>query len=409
MSEESPKLRNDIEILPATVEGQTVLVVRDPVGLIEKPIALSEDLFGLVSMLDGTHTIEDMQAILTRQRGGVLVMREEVQRIITQLDQLLVLDNERYRTALTRLADEFARHTVRNASHAGQTYPVEPERLRARLDVILKWKHVANTPASQDIIALVAPHIDLNVGDRAYAAAYHTIQDARPERILIFGTGHRMDKGILCVTDKDFETPLGSVKTDKETVERIRELGGESLAPNDLPHKSEHSIEFQVLFLQHLFPKHEFTIVPILFGSFDEIFDELERPSDIPGVSQTLGYFREMIEQEGGKTLVIAGVDLSHVGPKFGDKQHAGEIVQYSQKHDEKILGALVKKNMKALWKEMKRVQDAYHVCGFSTLACLLEILPPCRGTLLHYDVWHEQATSSAVSFASLAFSRMGK
>jgi hypothetical protein len=44
-------------------------------------------------------------------------------------------------------------------------------------------------------------------------------------------------------------------------------------------------------------------------------------------------------------------------------------------------------------------------VCGFSSLACLLEILPGTHGQVLHYEVWHEEPTRSAVSFASVAMS----
>jgi hypothetical protein len=30
--------------------------------------------------------------------------------------------------------------------------------------------------------------------------------------------------------------------------------------------------------------------------------------------------------------------------------------------------------------------------------------LPQCQGELLHYEIWHEEPTRSAVSFASLVF-----
>jgi hypothetical protein len=43
-------------------------------------------------------------------------------------------------------------------------------------------------------------------------------------------------------------------------------------------------------------------------------------------------------------------------------------------------------------------------VCGFSTLAILLELLAERKGYILGYDFWKEEPTQSAVSFAAVAF-----
>jgi hypothetical protein len=57
-------------------------------------------------------------------------------------------------------------------------------------------------------------------------------------------------------------------------------------------------------------------------------------------------------------------------------------------------------------WSESERIKDRYNVCGFSALACLLEILPPSHGHLLGYEVFKEDPTRSAVSFAAAVFTR---
>ena len=41
--------------------------------------------------------------------------------------------------------------------------------------------------------------------------------------------------------------------------------------------------------------------------------------------------------------------------------------------------------------------EDRFNVCGFPAMACLLEVLPPCKGKILHYQLRHEEATKSAV------------
>ena len=44
-----------------------------------------------------------------------------------------------------------------------------------------------------------------------------------------------------------------------------------------------------------------------------------------------------------------------------------------------------------------------YNVCGFSVLSLLLELLPGIKGQVLGYDLWQEDGTESAVSFAAMA------
>ena len=103
--------------------------------------------------------------------------------------------------------------------------------------------------------------------------------------------------------------------------------------------------------------------------------------------------------------MIVAGVDLSHVGPKFGDQKPAIQITAESSRHDKALLAALTALDVESFCAEGKRVMDHYHVCGFSVLSMLLEIMPEgARGVELGYQVWHEAPTRSAVSFAAAAF-----
>ena len=75
-----------------------------------------------------------------------------------------------------------------------------------------------------------------------------------------------------------------------------------------------------------------------------------------------------------------------------------------SEVHDRALLKALSVLDADSFWEESGKVKDQYNVCGFAALACLLEVLPPCRGHFLGYEMWHEEATRSAVGFAAMAF-----
>jgi AmmeMemoRadiSam system protein B len=111
-----------------------------------------------------------------------------------------------------------------------------------------------------------------------------------------------------------------------------------------------------------------------------------------------------MVSTSGGETLIVAGVDFSHIGPKFGHDMPATHLEGQSERHDQKLLEAVSKGEADEFWEESIRVKDQFNVCGFSAMACLMEILPPSKGKILNYQCWHEEATRSAVSFASVVF-----
>lgn len=215
--------------------------------------------------------------------------------------------------------------------------------------------------------------------------------------------GHRLTDGLFCLTEKDFLTPFGLVRTDKAFIRKLRAAAPGFVSKDDFAHRSEHSIEFQILFLQRLLPVDSFTIVPILCGSVQSSVPEYLRSAYLSRVGPFAGVLRESLENP-EETLLVAGVDFSHIGPKFGHDRPASQLETDATTHDRSLLESLCRLDAEQFWEESSRVGDRFNVCGFSALALLLEILPPCRGSTLHYEVWHEEATRSAVSFAAAAF-----
>ena len=69
---------------------------------------------------------------------------------------------------------------------------------------------------------------------------------------MILGVAHQYCQRRFALTRKDFETPLGLVPTDREYVDQIAALAGRDLFEDELSHRTEHSIEFQVVFLQYV-------------------------------------------------------------------------------------------------------------------------------------------------------------
>ena len=400
-----PRIRTDLAFLPVVHDRETVMMIRDPLGLVEEGKAVPRSLYDIMVHLNGLNTVRDLQMILMRQQGGLFVGSDEIERILFHLDESYLMDSEKYRQARETIISRFSSLATRPCVHCGRSYPDDPSNLKKRLDDILDRDRVPPDETKKPMKALVAPHIDLSVGSTVYGAAYRKLVDRSPARVVILGIGHQMGSGLFSITPKDYDTPLGPVKTDGEAVKELCARAGTLLAENDFDHRAEHSIEFQVIFLKHLLKDRPFTLVPILCGSLQGNLDPCTREGFTKRAEAFLKSLREILQDGSRETLLVAGVDLSHIGPKFGHDMPASHLAREAESHDRKILQALCAWDADAFWRESLDEGDRYNVCGFSAMACLLEILPPSQGELLAYKIWHEAPTQSAVSFAALSFS----
>ena len=377
-----------------------MILIKDHLGLVREGQAIAPQLYQFMALLDGIKTIRDLQMELMRQRGGVLVSSDEVNHLLSRLDDSCLLDSDKFKSAKTRLVANFASKKVRPCSLCGQSYPKQPAQLTKMIDDILASQPPDPKPEGK-ITALVAPHIDLASGYPAYASAYQTLKHSTPLRVVILGTGHRIFDDLFCLTDKDFETPLGVTKNEPSLIQKLREAGGDVIAVDDFAHRSEHSIEFQVIFLQHLLSAENFTIIPILCGGLQLNLPSCERKEYLEITGTFLQELKNVINKD---TLIVAGVDFSHIGLKFGHDMPADYLETQATVHDQSLLKYLSQMDIDSFWQESNAVQDRFNVCGFSALACMLEILSPSRGIVLNYQLRHEKPTQSAVSFAAVVF-----
>ena len=405
MDTERPKIREDLEFYPVQSTGTTVIVVHDRLGLVEKGKSMSLELYRVMTMLDGTRSMRDLQIDLMRQQGGRLISIEEVESLLAELDSSYLLDSQRYGEVRREIISRFSAQEIRYCSHVGLSYPREEEELTKRLETILASQEVPFFPNGR-ITAVVAPHIDLEAGKRVYSSAYQAIKGITPERVIILGVGHSMASEMFSLTKKTFETPLGRVETDQAIVMELTKAGDAIVSRDDFAHRDEHSIEFQLLFLQNILRDVSFTVVPILCGPLKGCLPDYSREK-----YRSIGRdFLRILADAAGKdgTIVVAGVDLSHVGPKFGHDMSASFIIDQSERHDRQLLDFLCAGNADGFWSESRRIEDRYNVCGFAALVCLLEALPPSQGHLLGYEIFKEDATKSAVSFAAAIFTSIG-
>ena len=403
MGETRPVIRSDLEFLPVQKDGQAIILIRDPLGLVKEGQAVKPHLYEFMTLLDGAHSLRDLQMELMRRKGGILITLDEVERIVSNLEADYMLDSEKFQAARRQIVETFSAEQVRACSHCGRSYPKDPAELHNWLNQILETSS-SDVAVPSNVIALVDPHLDLAAGAGVYATAYRMLRHNKPSRVVIMGTGHQVRDGLFCLTKKDFETPLGITLNDTQLTGQLQQAGGGMIAADDFAHKTEHAIEFQLIFLQHLFAERSFTVVPILCGSFLTGLPEYSRQAFLKRAGSFLKVLKDLIQDPGHQTLFVASVDFSHIGPKFGHTYAADFLEGQAQAHDQALLKYLCDLDGEGFWQESARIEDRYNVCGFSTQATLLDILPSCRGRILEYRLQHEPATQSAVGIAAAMF-----
>ncbi len=259
-----PRLRLGLDFLPSNDPEHPGLLIRDPLKFSDAMLLIPPQLVECLACFDGEQTTLDLRANLVRITG-------EIQ--IGDLEKHLV--GHAYRGWLSRRRNfrshspgargrirrcTYARGRARRFRLSGQRRrsPQESFRIHARRTCrqpgfidrhrgatcqSVRWLGIVSGRLFRDGSVASGPHIR-----RACTSHY-----GEPDR---FG-----------LTRKPFVTSFGEAKTDTRLVDELATGAPDSIRMEDYCHAIEHSIEFQVLFLQYLYGPN-INILPILCGSF---------------------------------------------------------------------------------------------------------------------------------------------
>lgn len=401
---EYPKIRN-ISPIPVNIKGEQLIALRDPHELngSEQMVVVSPQTFAIATMFDGSNSIDDVQALLTRMNGGVLFPRTQLENVVAFLEQHLLLEGKAYNKAI----DAYCRETVRRSILSGKTVPECQEEFLLLMDEVLAASQ-ATIPQNQNIKGLICPHIDMQRGKVCFADAYRTIAtDNAPQTYVILGTSHYTEpEARFILTRKKFSTPLGDVEVDNDFITRLQTKCDADFFKYEIAHKGEHSIEFQALFLQYLFgSKRPFTIVPILVGSFHDLLQENKLPEEDPHIAAFIHALKETAAEIDKPLCWIAGVDLAHVGMSFGDDTPPDdEMLEKIRIEDMATFEYAAKRDAIAFYRQIAAHNNKYRVCGLTAIYTFLQTIPSSTGHLLSYHQAGEQETGSVVTLGSMYF-----
>jgi AmmeMemoRadiSam system protein B len=403
-----PKLR-PIEAFPINLGGRQVICLKDPTHLTDDAVFVPRETLFILAHFDGKHSVLDIQEAYTRQYGQLLYS-DAIKTLIAELDEHLLLDTERFQEYKRRLLEAFGKSPVRRAAHAGTAYESDASKLEAQLAGYFAAPEgpgaTADLATDGPVRGIISPHIDPRRGGPCFAWAYEAIRRVTADLFVIFGTAHQPTSVPFPLTLKDYETPFGIVETDKEFVRSLARRYPTDLLGDEFAHRAEHSIEFQVLFLQYVLgPARKFRVVPILVGSFHECVERQINPAEMIHIADFLQAIREVVAERAEPVCHIVGGDLAHVGMKFGDQGRlTPALLEQVAREDQALLAAAARMDAEGFFRVIAEHQDRRRICGFPPTYLLLSTMPATAGAVLKYGQAVEPATHSMVSYASVVF-----
>jgi len=400
-------LRRTLEMTPSPLPDRPGLLVRDPFRYSEIVLVIPPAVVPCLAFFNGRYEEAQVREALMGLTDDPRV-GDFLGHLRTTLSSAGFLEDDTFARMRDERHRDFASAARRAAVHAGSAYPAVEDLLREAMGQYMDGAAAA-VPAAQapgGLIGIAAPHVSPEGGWQSYRAAYAALGAADGERtFVILGTSHYGEPERFGLTRKPFLTPYGETGIDTDLVDELAEGGGPGAVLEDYCHSVEHSIEFQVVFLQHLFGP-AIRIVPVLCGPFARSTVGAGRPEDDEAVRRFLGALGEVAAREGRRLLWVLGVDMAHVGRRYGDGRSArvgDETMARVEARDRARIDRVAAGSASDFWELVQEKSDDLRWCGASPLYAFLHAVRPPRGELLRYEQWNIDE-ASVVSFAGLAF-----
>ncbi len=388
--------------MPSPVEDRPGLLVRDFYGYSEQTLIIPPLLAHCLSFFDGEHTELDIHEELVRVTGDIQA-GSLARHLFDALHNGGFLQDEVYYEMREAKHRKFEKSPVREPAFAGNAYPENAGELTV---AAREWVGSPASNHADKILGIAAPHVSPFGGYLSYRAAYETLgPEYRDRTFIVLGTSHYGQPEKFGLTRKNYRTPWGDATTDLALVEELMARAPGAVVKEDYCHAVEHSVEFQVVFLQYLFGP-TVRIVPILCGAFARSLYQGGKPEDDEGVHRFLDALSEISAREKNRLFWVLGIDMAHMGRRYGDdfqatadRDEMAEVALRDSRRIERIQAG----DARGFWDLVQPEHDELKWCGSSPLYTFLTCLPEARGALRRYEQWNIDK-ESVVSFAGMTF-----
>ncbi len=404
-----PALRN-LQYSPLKQGEEQYILLWDPSRLSAEKLVIPLNFFFLFQFFDGEHSLEQLGAEYLKKYGEFL-MPDKLSQLVADLDDKLFLEGERYEQAKAAAVATYRQAPVRKAVFAGKSYEADTDKLRQQLDGFFDSKEGPEKKPSnhqgEKIKAIAAPNYEPKEAGPIYAWAYKELREAiTPDVFVILGTCHAGLEHGVAVTDKDFETPLGVLQANKPILDHFRAHGGAKFFEEDILHEQEHSLEFQLPFLQHTIgSQRPITIVPVLCSFPAATLAMAELKPLFENIDSFLVSLKAAIAASGQEVCVIGSSSLAHIGLRYGDNKPPTDFSFHRcMQTDLEMLKKVEEMKPEEFAQFILDEGDKRHIMGFSTLFLLMKLIDAEKGEVLRYDRGITDQFNSTVTYASIAF-----
>ncbi|MDY6876825.1 MAG: AmmeMemoRadiSam system protein B [Chloroflexota bacterium] len=260
---------------------------------------------------------------------------------------------------------------------AGQFYPSDRAGCIRDIERYLPAGPSPDLP--QKIVAGLVPHAGWVFSGAVAARVFAAINTQWvPETFVLVSAMHRWSTSQPAIYAYGrWATPLGVVEVDEELAAAVIEAGDGLLINAPEAHSSEHSIEVQVPFIQHLFP--EAKILPIM----------IPPDKDAARAGAVIGQTVSTVQRP---IVVVGTTDLTHYGAThygFAPEGTGERALEWVRANDERVINLILA--MQA--EEIVAETNAHHnACGGGAVAgtvAAARALGAEKGYLLEYTTSH--------------------
>ena len=285
--------------------------------------------------------------------------------------------------------------TKREPVVIGAFYDRTPEGCKKSIDRYVKDYEPPTDLKS--VMGGVVPHAGWVYSGATAAKVFLTVAKlADPETVVIFGAVHRGGvREVAAFGPGSWVTPFGEVEVDEELGKKIVDESEGTVTEDPIAHLGEHSIEVQLPFINHLYPKAR--ILPIA----------APLTADVVAGGKHIG---RVIKQSDKRVAVIASTDLTHYGINYMTVSHGPlpEAMPWIRENDARLIRLVEKMQAEKIVPEVMHNENA---CGAGALAAAVAAASEMgskQARLLEYttsaDVMEDYSSGSAVGYAAMVF-----
>lgn len=281
--------------------------------------------------------------------------------------------------------------TVFDSPLAGRWYEKDRDKLATEIDGYIEK---ADTPALENVCALIAPHAGYRYSGQVAAYGLKAVKGKTYSRVIVMGPSHQVPMEDIASVPKvaAYRTPLGEVALDTDFIESLKKHSQfRCVSGTD---ELEHSVQIQLPLLQRALG--EFKLVPIVVGHVDEDTGKT--------MARILG---SLIDS---KTLVIASSDFTHFGPNYGYQPFRDDVQNNLKKLDMGAYDLIEKRDLRGFYDYIDKTGAT--ICGQCPIGILLAMLPSdAQPHMVRYDTSGNLTgdTTNSVSYFSIAFTGQWK